>query len=229
MLDYIKSKLIFKKIFSFLREKIILKVANYNKSLQNKLGKSLIFYKVMSRKYILYEGKNKGKLYDADSNKLLYIGEFINAKKNGKGKEYNDNGQLSYEGEYLNGERNGYGKEFYYDGQLKFEGEYINNKKINGREYSSGNIVFKGQFFNNKQYNGEGYDKNGNIIYEIINGNGKGKEYNDYGNLIFEGEYLDGERNGNGKEYNENGILIFEGDYLNGKRKEKKNKKNIIK
>ena len=101
MLDYIKSKLIFKKVFSFLREKIILNVANYNKSLQNILGKSLIFYKVMSRKYILYEGKNKGKLYDADSNKLLYIGEFIYAKKNGKGKEYYGNGQLSYEGEYI--------------------------------------------------------------------------------------------------------------------------------
>ena len=30
---------------------------------------------------------------------------------------------------------------------------------------------------------------------------GKGKEYDDYGFLIFEGEYLNGERHGNGKEY----------------------------
>ena len=48
--------------------------------------------------------------------------------------------------------------------------------------------------------------------------NGKGKE-NDYftGNLIFEGEYLNGKRNGKGKEYDD-GDLIFEGEYLNGNR-----------
>ena len=46
--------------------------------------------------------------------------------------------------------------------------------------------------------------------------NGKGKEYNN-GKLIFEGNYLDGQRNGKGKEY-QNGELIFEGEYLNRKR-----------
>ena len=30
-----------------------------------------------------------------------------------------------FEGEYLNGERNGKGKEYYDNGKLKFEGEYI--------------------------------------------------------------------------------------------------------
>ena len=37
-------------------------------------------------------------------------------ERNGKGKEYYDNGKLKYEGEYLNGKRNGKGKEFYYIG-----------------------------------------------------------------------------------------------------------------
>ncbi len=40
--------------------------------------------------------------------------------------------------------------------------------------------------------------------------NGKGIEYNNYGKLIFEGEYLNGRRNGKGKEYNNYGKLIFE-------------------
>ena len=44
------------------------------------------------------------------------------------------------------------------------------------------------------------------------------KEYDEYNNLIFEGEYLNGKRNGKGKEYNENAIIIFEGEYLNGQR-----------
>ena len=49
-------------------------------------------------------------------------------------------------------------------------------------------------------------------------GKGYVKEYNDNGELEFEGEYLNGERNGKGKEYNYKGELIFEGKYLNGKR-----------
>ena len=38
---------------------------------------------------------------------LLFEGEYLKGKKNGKGKEYNQDGKLIYEGEYLNGVRNG--------------------------------------------------------------------------------------------------------------------------
>ena len=68
---------------------------------------------------------------------------------------------------------------------------------------------------------GKEYDYDDNLIFEgeYLNGerNGKGKEYWK-GNLIFEGEYLNGKRNGKGKEYDEDGELIFEGEYLNGER-----------
>ena len=47
---------------------------------------------------------------------------------------------------------------------------------------------------------------------------GKGKEYDEYGNLIYEGEYLNGEKNGKGKEYDLYGNLEFEGNYFKGKR-----------
>ena len=65
------------------------------------------------------------------------------------------------------------------------------------------------------------------IIFEgeYLNGerNGKGKEYllSPFvldPILIYEGEYLNGKRNGKGKEYDSKGILIFEGEYLNGKK-----------
>ena len=48
------------------------------------------------------------------------------------------------------------------------------------------------------------------------------KEYNQFGCMIFDGEYLDGKRNGSGKEYGENKKLIFEGEYLYGHRKKGK-------
>ena len=44
------------------------------------------------------------------------------------------------------------------------------------------------------------------------------------GKLLFEGEYIEGERNGIGKEYSSQGYLIFEGEYKKGKR----NGENII-
>ena len=86
-------------------------------------------------------------------------------------------------------------------------------------------MEYEGGFLYDKKWNGKGYDENGNIIYELMNGTGKVKEYNrnvkEYnvfnGKLEFEGEYSNGKRNGKGKDYYD-GILIYEGEYLNGKR-----------
>ena len=82
-------------------------------------------------------------------------------------------------------------------------------------------MEYEGEYSYDKKWNGKGYDENGNIIYELINGNAKVKEYDYHGKLEFEGEYLNGQRNGKGKEYDYDGKLWFEGEYLNGKRLKK--------
>ena len=150
---------------------------------------------------IIYEIKNidgKGKEYQYGN--LIFEGEYLDGKRNGKGKEYDWNGDLIFDGEYLNGERNGKGKEYYYKSKLEFEGEYVNGKK----------------------WEGKGYNIFGNIIaYELNEGKGLIKEYHLNGKLRFEGKYINGERNGKGKEYNIDGDLVFEGEYLNGERKKK--------
>ena len=51
--------------------------------------------------------------------------------------------------------------------------------------------------------------------YILYDKSGKGKEYDIYDKLIFEGEYKNGVRNGKGKEYYYN-QLVFDGEYLNG-------------
>ena len=66
----------------------------------------------------------------------------------------------------------------------------------------------------------------GNKDFEIINGKGNIKEYNINNELIFEGEYINGEKH-KGKEYNNKGKIIFEGEYLNNKRKKGKEYKII--
>ena len=96
-------------------------------------------------------------------------------------------------------------------------GKYINNKYIweDGKYY-------KGEYKDNKP-NGKGikYYSNGNILYEgnFINGkfDGKGKYYYDNG-MYFIGEYKNGLRNGKGIQYYKNGNILFEGDWIDDKR-----------
>ena len=88
-------------------------------------------------------------------------------------------------------------KEFNKDGILIFEGEYINGIKYNGILYDINNPK-------NKTVIKEGKSK------EII------KRYNKDNKLIFEGEYLEGVFDG--KEYNDNGNLKYEGTFLDNKK-----------
>ena len=194
MFHKIKSKLFLKLLFSKINEKIKLEMIKNNKDVQTKIGINIINYKIFSKKYKVYQ-KSKGKEYDIVTNNILFEGEYLNQKRNGKGKEYNKYKNLIFEGEYKNGKRNGKGKEFYDNNKLYFEGEYNNGKKWNGRAY----------------------DLNGNLLYVLNEGKGTVKEYDYSGYLIFEGEYLNGQREGKGKEYKYNKI-IFEGEYKYGKR-----------
>ena len=151
-----------------------------------------------------------------------YEGEYEFELKNGKGKvkEYNYDGKLIFEGEYKDGKRNRKGIEYFYDGNIKFKGEYIEGER-NGKgkeHFLKGRIKFEGEYLNGKRWNGQGYNRQHHLEFELVEGNGKVKEYFSYnGKLQFEGEYKNGEKNGYGKEYNSAG-LIFEGEYLNGKK-----------
>ena len=79
---------------------------------------------------------------------MSYEGEYKSGQRNGKGKDYYDNGKLLFEGAYLKGKRwDGKGYTFlgnsiyelkkgkarireYYDEKLIFEGEYVNGEKM---------------------------------------------------------------------------------------------------
>ena len=96
------------------------------------------------------------------------------------GEEYDYKSHLEFEVEYKNGKKNGKWKEYYNNGKLKFNGEYLNGKKWNGKGYNVyGDIIY--ELKNGKGYIIE-YDDN-KLIFEgeYLNGikNGKGKEYED--------------------------------------------------
>ena len=76
----IKSSFILENIFSFMEEKTKLDITKYNKIFQKKLNITVINYKILSQKYIIFEGKGKGKEYN-DDGKLVFEGEYLNRKK----------------------------------------------------------------------------------------------------------------------------------------------------
>ena len=246
MLKNIKSIYCFKNIVTIISEKRKLDLVKYNKKMQKTLDINLFDYRLLSKKYIIYEQNGKVKEYDNFNDKLIYEGEYSNKQKNGQGKEYYENGNIKFEGEYLNGKKwngklyhysrrnkeniqelkegKGYIKEFYSNDNIKYEGEYYNGQRNGkGKEYNyDGFLAFEGEYLDNKKYNVIGYDSKKNIIYKIEKGKGFIKEYDDEKKLIYEGEYLNGEKNGKGKVYNLDGQLIFEGEYLNNQRKKGK-------
>ena len=131
---------------------------------------------------------------------------------------------MVFKGKYLNGKRTGKGREYNEDGQIIFKGEYLNDLKWNGKGYDSfNNIAY--ELKDGKGLVKEYYDFSKNLKFECeyLNGqkNGVGKEYNDEGKLIFKGNYINGQKNGFGIELNEYGFVQFAGEYINGKKMEK--------
>ena len=53
----------------------------------------------------------------------------MDGKRDGKGKEYFNDGNLKFKGEYFDGKKEGKGKE-YYLGKKIYEGDYSNDKRI---------------------------------------------------------------------------------------------------
>ena len=194
----INSTFFIPQIFSFINDKVKLKILQRNKYYQNLIGVSIINYKILSERSVEYRSDGKVKEYSLYNDQLIFEGEYLNGKRNGKGKEYDLAGELIFEGEYLNGKRNGH-----------------------GREYNDYDLyAFDGEFKNGKKWNGSGCDRYGNIINEFKEGKGFIKEIyssEDYFKVMFEGEYVNGERNGKGTEMNDYGTKIFDGEYKNGK------------
>ena len=181
MLRKIKSHYFIRILFSHIIDNNKLKIVKYNKILQNEININLNNYKLFSGRYIVVDTGEKVKEYNSLNKELLFEGEYLNGKRNGKGKEYYYSDTLKFEGEYLNGKRNGKGKE--YDriyGNLVYEGEYLNGKRNGkGKEYDynfSGNLVFEGEYLNGYKWSGKIYD-NHNYITELKDGEGIVKEY----------------------------------------------------
>ena len=171
MLNKIKSSYFIRIILLHLAQATKLKLVKYNKTYQKCLNINIINYKNFKGRYIIYESNEIIKEYLGYNDVLQFECEYLNNKKNGKGKEYYANGNLLFEGEYLNGKRNGKGKKYGGDGRLEFEGEYLNGKRNGkGKEYYyNSKLQFEGEYKNDLKWNGKGYDSfNTSYHYKYI-------------------------------------------------------------
>ena len=223
MLNNIKSIYFLRLIMTYIKEGKKLELIMYNKNIQNKLEIGLINYKFFSGKYKIVDKNGNNQVFFGANDEMIFEGEYVNGKRNGKGKEYDYYGNLIFEGEYLNG--NGKGKEYYFD-NLIFEGEYLNGKRNEkGKEYDyKGNLIFEGEYLNGNRSIGKEYEKNGKNFKVINNKKELYNKYNENNTLKLENNNINGLIKGKGKEYYFNGIIKFEGEYLISKKlKEKDN------
>jgi len=146
----IKSYYNIKKIFEFLEDKKALEVIRYNKVIKDILVVDTEHYKHSSEKHKIGGKNGMVKVYTKYNN-LIFEGDYINGKKNGKGKEY-DCGKLIFEGEYVSGKKNGKGKEYdRWNKALLFEGEYLNGKRNGNGYYSIKELQLLSQEKNQKE------------------------------------------------------------------------------
>ena len=158
----IRSEYILKQIFTFLSEFQKLDLLKYNKYNQKKIKFELEHYKKESQKERKIDKDYYIKEYILGTDIKIFEGEFLNGKKNGKGKEYYYNGMLKFEGEYLNGKKVK-GKGYDMKGNLILK---LNNKE--GEEYyDNGKLKFIGEYYDGRRWNGEIYNNQGEKINEV--------------------------------------------------------------
>ena len=108
---------------------------------------------------------------------MKYEGEYLNGKRNGKGKEYSEKGYIKFEGEYLIGQMwNGQAYGIIYEGKSRFVGEFLNGKRNGKGEENDfkGNLLFEGEYLNDKRWNGKGCEYGlRNKLIEYLNGKKK--------------------------------------------------------
>ena len=138
----------------------------YDNESKYELKNGVGIIKKNNNSYEYFNGEINGEVkYHLKDDFEYFEGKYLNGKKSGKSKEY-QNGTLIFEGGYADGLKNGLGKEYFENGKIKFEGEYLSGKKNGlGKEYfNNGKIKFEGNYKNGKTWSGNGYSKDNNEI-----------------------------------------------------------------
>ena len=136
-----------------------------------------------------------------DEHGWVYSGEWVNDKRHGKGKLYDQHGALVYDGEFVNNIVNGEGHHHYTSVMMRgsdFKGTFINGKKEGDGilTYKDGTVLYKGTY-----------------VHDTWHGEG---EWQDLYGTWYKGTFVLGKRTGSGEVQLSNGHF-YKGDFLDGK------------
>jgi len=155
----------------------------------------------------------------------VVIGEGIVTEmgvKDGFWKEYYVNGQLKAEGDYKNDRRVGEWKYFHRNGKLEQIGAYLDDGTLDGpwKWYYESGITWREEVYYEGKIDGMyvEYDDLGNIITkgEFIEGLEEGFWFYELGDHREEGNFTEGLRSGEWKYYYNDGSTQFEGRFIEG-------------
>jgi len=93
MWQKIRSNYLLKEILISIDDRRKLNLIKYNKKMQEIAGLNLIDFRRFSGRYIKEE-YDKIKEFSSYNDRLIFEGEYSNGKRNGEGKEYNEEGKL---------------------------------------------------------------------------------------------------------------------------------------
>ena len=128
--------------------------------------------------------------------------------------EYDENGKKVYVGGFNGFDRNGNGYCFNVDGKDMEYCLYENGELKRVIQMFKGNEMTENDANGKRVYvGGYGGDMKSGFVR-----NGKGKEMDGNGNVIYTGEWKNGKRNGKGKEMDASGRKVFVGEWKNGKK-----------
>ena len=188
-----------------------------------------------------YNSNTKIMIHYYESGSIHYRGKWLSGVPNGKGTMYNEDGSVELDGYWENGEfvinqyhRYNYKENImeviYEDGNILYRGGWSHGvPEGNGKYYmNNGKVLWKGEWHNglfkvkdNIYYEYVTgfylYKKNGHIIYRGQMNlqdefEGKGIEFDENGNIMYDGDWKHDEYDGIGKEY-VNGVLVYEGEW----------------
>jgi len=150
-----------------------------------------------------------------------YEGDFKMGIKEGKGKIFDKSGRKIYEGDIKNNQVEGNGIRYFKGGKIvgEFSKDSANGKCTMYDQFDR--IEFIGIYKDGKPFQGEKYHFDYKIsegYWKDHKLDGDGIEYHQYSDKKkYEGNYVAGKLHGKGKEFDEKGKLIVEGEYCLGK------------
>ena len=201
---------------------------------------------------VLYEGNfrlgerhGQGTLFSIKRSWISghYTGEFKDGFKNGKGRQYHQDGSLKYDGTWRHDLKEGVFTVYYpttttrlYEGPfdpkaqpggVRYKGEFSDDNRhgLGQSFFPNGSVEFDGEWRNgNRHGRGRSFFPNRSLRFEgewffgkeVLNG--VVRRFRDDGSLEFKGVYDSGVRHGEGKEFYTNGNVESEGEWFLGRK-----------